>query len=148
MVREGGFGRLAGDLRFEAKDYGPWSGDIFDAVETLSGMGLIEVQRMVPENFAEVADSVEWAAAGTDEDPDGPWQVPPEEKAKTTYYLTPRGKKVASVLYGGATRPEITQIEFVKSKFNKLDLDGVLRYVYSKYPEHTTKSKIRARLAR
>lgn len=148
LVRECGFGRLAADLRFEAKDYGPWSGDVFDAVETLSGMGLIEVQRMVPENFAEVADNVEWAVAEANEDPDGPWPVPTEEKAKTTYYLTRKGKKVASVLYEGATRSEIAQIELVKSKFNKLDLNGVLRYVYSRYPEHTTKSKIRARLAR
>ena len=25
LVSEGGFGRLAGDLRFEARDFGPWS---------------------------------------------------------------------------------------------------------------------------
>lgn len=146
LVREGGFGHLAGDLRFEAKDYGPWSGDVFDAVEALSGMGLIEVQRMVPEHFGEVVDHVEWA--GGDADHDGARQVPSEEKVKTTYYLTRSGKKVAGVLYGGATRSEIARIEFIKAKFNKLDLHDVLRYVYSKYPEHTTKSKIRASLAR
>ena len=147
LVREGGFERLSGDLRFEAKDYGPWSGDIFDAVETLSGMGLIEMQRMVPEYFAEVSDHAEWVAE-SDMEQGGPGQVPPEEKVKTTYYLTNKGKKVASVLYDGATRSEIARIEFIKAKFNKLDLDGVLRYVYSKYPEHTIKSKIRERLAR
>ena len=149
LVREGGFGHLADDLRFEAKDYGPWSSDVFDAVEALVGMGLIGAQRMVPEHFGEVVDHVEWAGGGGgDADQDGARQVPAEEKVKTTYYLTRSGKKVAGALYDGATRSEIARIEFIKAKFNKLDLHDVLRYVYSKYPEHTIKSKIRASLAR
>ena len=78
----------------------------------------------------------------------GRGRFPPREKVKTTYYLTRSGKKVAGVLYDGATRSEIARIEFIKAKFNKLDLHNVLRYVYSKYPEHTIKSKIRASLAR
>lgn len=146
LVREGGFERLAGDLRFEARDYGPWSGDVFDAVEALRGMGLIGAQRMVPEHFGEVADYVEWIGCGGDYD--GARHVPAEEKVKTTYYLTKSGKKVAGVLYGGATGPEMARIESIKAKFNKLDLHGVLRYVRSKYPEHEFKPKIRAGPAR
>ena len=147
LMREGGFERLSGDLRFEARDYGPWSGDVFDAIETLSGMGLVEMQRMVPECFAEVADHVEWVVERHVEE-GGSWQVPPEEKVKTTCYLTRKGKKAARGLYGGATRSEIARIEFIKAKFNKLNLDDVLRYVHSKYPEHTIKSMTRKRLAR
>lgn len=133
LVSEGGFGRLAGDLRFEARDFGPWSADVFDAVEALKGMGLVSAERMRASSLDEVADDMERDA---DEDPGRR-----TERQKTTYYLTRRGKRVARNLYEGATRSERERIEFIKRRFNKVSLDILLQYVRQRYPDRAAEPR-------
>ena len=140
LVQEGGFSRLKKDLVFEAKDFGPWSGDAFDAIEALKEMELVKTQKVVPNSFDEIADYVEWV----EETPTH--HLSEEEKQKNTYYLTKKGEKVAKTLYDKLTGKEKAQIEFVKGKFNKMELNKLLHYVYSKYPESTIKSKIRNKI--
>jgi len=60
LVKEGGFAKIGKELRFEPKDYGPWSGDVFDAIEALKEIELIETQKLPPNSFEEIADYVEW----------------------------------------------------------------------------------------
>ena len=139
LVNEGGFGRLADDLRFVAKDFGPWSADVFDAIEMLKGMRLVNVERMRPHSLDEVVDDIERGYEDA-----GPAQRP--ERQKATYYLTSRGKRVARTLYEGATRSERERVEFVKRRFNKVSLDILLRYVRESYPARTAKPMIRRRV--
>lgn len=58
------------------------------------------------------------------------------------------GKKAAGILYDGAARSVIAQIELVKPKLNNPNLDAVLRYANSRYTGHAFKPKIGASLAR
>lgn len=140
LVQEGGFSRLKKDLHFEAKDFGPWSGDVFDAIEALKQIELIDTQKILPDSFEEIADYVEWV----EEIP--VHSLTNEEKQKNTYYLTKRGEKVAKTIYDQMSSKEKLQIEYVKGKFNKIELNKLLHYVYTKYPESTIKSKIRNKI--
>ena len=141
LVNEGGFGRLADDLRFEPRDLGPWSADVFDAVEMLKGMRLVNVERMLPRSLDEVADEIE-----RDDEDAGP--APRPERQKSTYYLTSRGKRVARALYEGATRSERERVEFVKRRFNKVALDILLRYVCESYTARAVRPKIGQRVVK
>ena len=138
LVSEGGFGRLAGDLRFEARDFGPWSADVFDAVETLKGMGLVNAERMRASSLDELADDIEMAVEKEGEGP-APWI----ERQKTTYYLTRKGKRAAKTLYEGATRSERERIEFIKRRFNKVSLAILLQYVRQRCHGRASEPRIR-----
>jgi len=140
LVKEGGFSKLKKDLHFEPKDFGPWSGDVFDALEALKELKLIETQKLPPDSFEEIADYVEWI----EETPTH--TIMNDEKAKNTYFLTKRGEKVANVLYEKIPASEKAKIEHIKGQFNKMELNKLLRYVYTKYPEDTIKSKIKKRI--
>ncbi len=142
LIKEGGFGRLEKDLYFEPKNFGPWSGDIFDAIETLKELDLINTQKILPNSFDEIADYVEWV----EETP--VHSATEEDKQKNTYFLTKRGDKVAKLLYEQLLQKEKNQIERTKAKFNKMDLNKLLHYVYTKYPKSTIKSKIKDKILR
>jgi len=60
-----------------------------------------------------------------------------------TFELTDDGIKVAETLFNSMDQQQREEIERVKSRFNSLDLRQLLRYVYKKYPESTTESKIK-----
>lgn len=140
LIKEGGFARIEKDLRFEPKDFGPWSGDVFDAIEALKEIDLIETQKLPPNSFDEIADYVEWA----EETPTH--SLTNNDKTKNTYFLTKRGDKVAKTLYDQLSDAEKRKIEYIKSTFNKMELNKLLHYVYTKYPEDTIKSKIRKKI--
>ena len=140
LVQEGGFSRLKKDLDFEAKDFGPWSGDVFDAIETLKQIELIDTQKILPNSFEEIADYVEWVE-------ETPFHsLTYDQKQKNTYYLTKKGEKVAKIFYDKLLSKEKMQIEYIKGKFNKIELNKLLHYVYTKYPKSTIKSKIRNKI--
>jgi len=140
LIKEGGFSRLEKDLQFGPKDFGPWSGDVFDAIETLKEMNLIETQNLPPDSFDEIADYVEWV----EETPTHSMTI--DEKTKNTYFINKRGEKVAKYLYEQLSSSEKRQIEHIKSQFNKMELNKLLKYVYTKYPQDTIKSKIKKKI--
>jgi len=140
LIKEGGFSKLEKDLYFEPKNFGPWSGDVFDAIETLKEIDLIETQKILPNSFDEIADYVEWI----EETP--VHKLTEEDKQKNTYFLTKRGTKVAELLYENLSQKEKNQIEGIKGHFNKMELNKLLHYVYTKYPQSTIKSKIKDKI--
>lgn len=140
LINEGGFSRLKKDLTFEPKDFGPWSGDVFDALEALKELDLIKTQKLPPNSFDEIADYVEWIEESRND------HASNVDKQKNTYFLTAKGDKVAKVLYDTLDSKEKIQIEYIKNKFNRMDLNKLLHYVYSKYPASTIKSKIRDKI--
>ena len=105
LVKEGGFSRLKKDLDFEPKDFGPWSGDVFDAIEALKELGLIQTQNLPPNSYDEIADYVQWVE-------ETPTQASAMEGGiKNTYFLTKRGIIVAETLYDKLANSEKKQID-------------------------------------
>lgn len=124
---------------FEAYDYGPYSAAVFVDLEFFVGLGFIRVTpagEEVPEE--ERAEYEHWGAAD-----DGG-----EEGAGLQQFaLSPIGRRFVESGRAGELSPEQQRVldEF-KARCTKTSLQALLRYVYSKYPETTTNSKIRDRV--
>lgn len=136
LIKEGGFTDVAGEFAFEAYDYGPWSGEIFDNIEALQEVGILSIEEMMPESPEEIADEMERIKQTAET------YVPTHRKGMI-YSLTSKGEKVGKKVYERLSRNERTRVERVKKKFNRMPLDRLLKHIYMNYPEVTIKSKIK-----
>lgn len=137
LLKEGGFEPvLAQELAFKPYDFGPYSGEIYDLLESLKQMGLVQVREEQPETLKEIIDGY-YASAESD-------LGLPGKKVMEIYSLEPvRGGKVAERLLAERTTPvELETIERIKSTYNRMSLDELLKYVYLKYPDSAKRSKI------
>lgn len=62
------------------------------------------------------------------------------------FSLTYKGRESAKDLYPKVDDSTKKKLESLRKEANQLGYRGVLRYVYSRYPEYTTASKIRGRV--
>lgn len=137
LIREGGFENLAKDFSFEAYDYGPWAGEIFDGIESLKEIGVLSTRNESPESVEEVADDralVEEFEGVT---------IP---NLVTIYELTQQGLLIGKKIFESMTTAEQTNTQRIKDEFNSMPLHNLLTYVYTKYPDVTMKSKIRKKI--
>jgi uncharacterized protein YwgA len=65
---------------------------------------------------------------------------------KYTYHLTPQGRRAVQDLREKIDEDTFNRIlqeaQKVKTQYNEMPLDRLLRYVYSKYPEYTSESEL------
>ena len=117
---------------FEAYNFGPFSGKVYQAVDTLVAAGLLE-------------DSAELASSRDDS-----WEAekvvgtqPADPYATRNFALTDRGRKYYKALI--AELPPLTEklLEQFKTRFGALPLRQLIRYVYKKYPDFTKNSLIK-----
>lgn len=138
LLKEGGFEEiLKSDIHFEPYDFGPYSPEVYDLLEALKEMGVVDIRTERYDTFREVIDELLYR-----ELEDQP--IISKEKTMEVYSLTQdKGMKLIEALKQKRIREEdIRIVERIKSKYNGLNLDDLLRYVYTKYPESTKKSKI------
>jgi uncharacterized protein YwgA len=125
---------------FKAYDFGPYSDKVYDALEFLVNLGFLMVSKVNSSDAdTEFNESKHWSArkslTGDSEGPDFP------EK----FCITELGKKFVKAGRAGgelSTEQEKVLSDF-KARCTDIELKSLLRYVYTKYPEFTTKSKIR-----
>jgi uncharacterized protein YwgA len=120
---------------FKACDFGPFSADVYKDLEFLVELGFIEVQpvdeEMLPD---EVGEYEYWQAISGDSD------RPYQEK----FLLTEIGKKfVEKKLLSEFQKQQLEVFDSFKERCTSTSLASLLKYVYSRYPEQTTHSKIR-----
>lgn len=120
---------------FEAFDYGPFSANVYADISflvRLSFIGVAPAGEEIPEE--EAAEFEHWQSA-TDGD---------DEFAHDQFFLSEAGRKFVETGRAGELSAEQWQVlDRFKARCTGTSLWSLLRYVYSKYPEHTTKSKIR-----
>lgn len=139
LIKEGKFTDIAKDFSFEAHDYGPWSGEIFDNIEALKEIGILSIEETMPESPEEIADEMEWIRQTAE-------AYVPTQRKLLIYSLTSRGEKIGKKLYEILSPDERARIERIKKRFNPMPLNQLLKYVYLNYPEVTIKSKIREKI--
>jgi len=121
---------------FEPNDYGPFSSDVYRDLEFLVEMGFIEVQSVGDEEMLpdEIEEYEYWQA--TSGDIDQPFQV--------RFSLTELGKKyVEEKLRNEFNDQQLEAFNTFKERCVSASLSSLLKYVYSRYPEQTTHSKIK-----
>lgn len=128
---------------FTAYYFGPFSKQLFEDLAFFESIGMIQTnETVVPISPADKVESEEvfdydsneyWGEACFD-DPD---------KYELEYHLSKNGKTyVEDNLWTVLTPRQQEKLQAFKAQINKISLDALLRYVYNKYPEETTKSKI------
>lgn len=133
----------APDLTFEAYKMGPFTPDIYEALETLASFQppLIQASReasgtdaLETARFVEEVDLDEQEAGGRT-------QPRPNE-----YRLTPEGRRVADALWNDAPVELQAALKEILASYGRLPLRELLRRVYTAYPEMTVRSEIRGEL--
>lgn len=127
------------DFLYEAYNYGPFSSELYDALQALVNAGLVRDRQSESEGFLDEADRFHIERQTGSE---------AESLRNTTVYsLTRKGIIVASTLYRNLTEEEREELTNIKRQFNGLSLRRLLQYVYRKYPEYTTESVIRENIS-
>ncbi len=136
LLKEGGFEDvLSKEVTFEAYDFGPYSPEVYDLLESLKEMDIVNVQEEKTSNVKDIIDVYYAKDQGQIEETMG--------NVMEIYSLTrDRGFKVAEMLKDQVSPKELERIEDIKAKYNRMKLDDLLRYVYKTYPGSAKKSKI------
>jgi hypothetical protein len=142
LIKEGGFERFDEEFGFKkdyAHDFGPWSSQVYDYVETLKQIKFLNTQDVAKQEPEEGIDDAEWARQFPD---------PALRQSGTivVYQLTDTGLKVAKKIFATLSDDDKDKIIRVKARFNSTPLSQLLEYVYRRYPEGITKSKIREKV--
>jgi len=123
------------DFPYDAYNFGPYSSQLFDALQALINAGLVKTKSSDSEGYLEEADRfhIERQAIENTESP----------KTTIIYSLSSEGRVVASTLFRSLTQAEQEELTTIKRAFNSIPLRKLLQYVYRKYPKFTTESVIR-----
>lgn len=143
-------------FEFEAYKAGPYSPELYDDLEFLENLGLLEgeVTSEASEPEAEEVDRLSFdhlmgrdVEKSSDGDFDGASAADAYEERR--FQLTEEGRnRINQLLKSGEMVPVANKIRRIKSKYGKYSLKDLLYYVYTKYPEMTTESEIREEVLR
>ena len=124
---------------FTAYDYGPFSAKVYEDLEFLVNMGFIEVasfgtKEMLPDEIEEYA---YWQTISNDED-----RFDKDRFFVEKFSLDELGKRYVQKKIQLSKSQLDTLAEF-KKRCTIATLSSLLKYIYSRYPKYTKKSKIR-----
>jgi hypothetical protein len=141
---------------FAAYKAGPYSSRLYDDLEFLENLGLIESQIAAEATTAEAAevdllnfdelmgDSADVSGATP---ADGLGAADAYEERR--FQITEEGRKhITSLIESGTYKPVIDGVRRIKSKYGNYSLSDLLCYVYKKYPEMTVESEIKEKVLR
>jgi len=122
---------LAEDAEFKAYNFGPFSAKVYQAVDMLSAADIIE-------DSATASKSLEdgWERAHVIGSPSDPYVT-------RDFVLTDRGWRYYSVLLSVLPNEALDELVEFKERFAALPLRQLVRYVYQRYEDFTTRSVIR-----
>ena len=137
--------KIEGGYKFEAYKAGPYSSTLYDDLEFLENIGLIESEISGVATEEEVADM----DFTFEELMDSENIKTPDVYDEKRFKLTKEGlTKVKSLLESKKYDPIVNGIRKIKSKFGNYSLNDLLYYVYTEYPDMTTESEIKDHILR
>jgi hypothetical protein len=120
---------------FEPYHYGPYSAAVYGAIDFLKAMRLIEERQIDVNSGLDVGEQAEAL------DPDDLNQS--NSYVERQLSLTEDGKAVAKVLSTRVSPAGKKALSAIKDQYGSMPLRQLLRYVYSRYPDYTEKSRIK-----
>lgn len=116
-------------LVFRPYNYGPYSKQVYEAVDVLEDAGLVEEEKALN---GRPLDAMEEASI----DPDS------TEGLERRFFLTDDGREVADYL--ARQHPDYYQLlDKIKARYGNLALRKLIQYVYRRYPKYAEESLIR-----
>jgi len=155
LEKEGGVQAEGDAFRFEPYKAGPFSAKLYDDLEFLENLGLLESHvtgNATEEEAAEVErlnidDLFHDPATDTESSQSGDIYADAYEERE--FSLTEAGvNQIQKFVADPEYRPVVDAVRRVKSRFANHSLNDLLRYVYDKYPEMATESEIRDKVMR
>ncbi len=149
--------KLSGEgFEFSAYKAGPYSSKLYDDLEFLENLGLIETEVVGEATEPEVAEVdglifEELIGVQADTAPGTPSTRLDTADAyeERCFTLSEKGReRVEELLGSGDYEPVVDGIRKIKSKYGNHSLSDLLYHVYTKYPEMTTESEIKDRVFR
>jgi len=141
LEHEAGLKANAGpDFAFSAYKFGPVSKDLYDDLEKLENLGFLEADSIAEPSETEID---EYGLAFDD------LMGEEEQESKSAFEerrfrLTEHGLRW--LRDHSADGDVVDRIRKVKGKYGALSLQDLLKHVYTRYPDMTTASEIRARV--
>jgi len=130
LQKETGFSaKLQNKFNFEPWKFGPFSREIYEDLDLLACLGLVEAEVQELPGYAEYTEEDRLIESEVDE--------PVVQKVFT---LTDRGCRVAEKLKAAISEKDWAEIGQLKRRFERVPLTRLIQYVYQKYPETTSKS--------
>ncbi len=117
------------EFKFEPWKFGPFSREIYEDLDLLASLDLVEAKVQELPSYAEYTEQGRLIDSEADE--------PVVQKA---FSLTERGRRVAEKLKALLSERDWAEIAQLKRRFEKVPLTRLIQYVYQKYPETTSKS--------
>jgi hypothetical protein len=150
LEKEGHITPTKDGFEFTPYKAGPYSSKLYDDLEFLENLGLIESEVVAEATEPEKAEadllSFEELMGDGSESPQNPTNVIAGEDAyeEHRFRLSPQGlKRIQELVEKGDYQPVVDGIRKIKSRYGNHSLMDLLRYVYTKYPEMTTESEIK-----
>jgi uncharacterized protein YwgA len=131
------------DFQFEPWRFGPVSKELYDDLEKLENLGLLETHPIAASSATELDEyGLSYDDLMGDEK-----QEAEEITEEKRYRLTPKGIEwVNEHVDRKKQREVVDKIRRVKAKYGALSLQDLLHYVYTKFPDMTTASEIKSRV--
>ncbi len=136
LKNETDFEGIARFFVFEPHNFGPFSKEVYEAVDFLEGCELIQVREKIYTSLYARSNEAKLSTEISDEDEN----IQATEKV---FSLTENGRIVARKLREAiaAKRPQdIKALDGIVLRYAGWPLNQLIRYVYRKYPEMTVKS--------
>jgi uncharacterized protein YwgA len=130
------------NFRYEPYHFGPYSAEVIDNIDALKEIGLVKAETVPSKSYVEESDRYEVGAQVRESDADT-IRTKRNNNKMEIFELTDDGMKVAEALFKSMKPQEQQEVTQLKTRFNSVELRQLLRYVYKKYPESTTESKIK-----
>lgn len=122
-------GKVHEALVFKPYNYGPYSKQVYEAVDVLEDADLLGEEKAL---YGRPLDAMEEASLAPDF----------TEGLERRFYLTADGREVADYL--AKQHPEYFRLlDEVKGRYGTLPLRKLIQYVYRRYPEYAEESLIR-----
>ena len=143
-----------GGFEFTAYKAGPYSSKLYDDLEFLENLGLLESEvageATSPEaaevdllNFDELMDD------GADASPAGVDGLAADAYEERRFRISKEGiKRIQTLIDSGRYKPVIDGVRKIKRKYGNYSLSDLLYYVYDKYPDMTVESEIKDKVLR
>ena len=140
--RETKFEGIGNFFRFEAHNFGPFSKEVYEAIEFLLSCELIEQREKSFTSVYSSSDEAKLLSEISDA------EVPDEygsdnQVTEKQFRLTPNGRKIARIMRDAVQdrrSSDIQELENVVRMYGTRPLNQLIRYVYHKYPAMTVKS--------
>jgi hypothetical protein len=122
-------GKLRNKFDFEPWKFGPFSRQIYEDLDLLASLDLVEAEVQELPSYAEFTEGNNLIESEVD-----------EPIVQKVFSLTDRGCRVAEKLKAAVSERDWAEVTQLKKRFEKVPLTRLIQYVYQKYPETTSKS--------